>query len=214
MQLDSTNKTFIPVVETAKSDNATTTKSRKLAANGKASDDDEGIPGYLTDPNRVNTRTDFSGNRRIIAPANTIITEAGKVVYINTWQIPQEMVDISNGILVDDGAASATLLNSSLAEADGSLDVNITGIERNATLVFTFSYEEEPEDLSFVVAERNTYAALVLNGSNTRPQGGGPPPPGGGQQRNSIDGLVSSDLMMLAAFDIDFELNVLEQMFD
>lgn len=185
-----------------------------VADTGKASDDDEGIPGYLLDPDQINNSQDFNGNRTISARPNTVKVTSDKPVYIIAWQLEREMVDSANGILVDGGADAATIVTSKLVKADGSFNIELNNVSREQALVFSFSYEEQPMSLNFVVAERNTYAGFSYNAasSEANAQAGNPGMPG--FNTAGIDGLVSSDLMMLAAFDIDPDMNVLEQMFD
>ncbi|SMF68738.1 hypothetical protein [Pseudobacteriovorax antillogorgiicola] len=186
-------------------------KEELQADNGKASDDDEGIPGYLVDPSQIDADTDGDGTL-FTAPNNTIMSKSQKPIFVVAWELDEDFIDSKNGILDDGAAATAVRLASSPVVAGGSFQLFVPEEQRGNGIVVSISYEAEPVALEFVIEERNTYAAFAFakKSSGGGGHGGGFPQ----QQQDEVFGLVASDAGKLDKFELDFDIDFLDQLFD
>ena len=187
------------------------------ADNGKASDDDEGIPGYLVDPTQIQVSNERDGDHRFEAPAGTILSNHGKQIYLVAWELRLEAINPESGVLIEGSSQTAMRKVSAPIAADGSFNFEVPSHSPNNGLVVSIEYTAEPTVLDFVVEERNTFAAFAL-AEEGQPSGGygggGGPGPGFNDADHDAIGLVASSPALLDGFGVDLGADLAPQLFD
>jgi hypothetical protein len=137
----------------------------KNSDNGKASDDDEGIPGYMQNIEAVAvgpaTTPDGTDDDQwqLSAPAGTVTRGRDQVV-INVWRLDDGDIDRDRQVIREGKAAEAEWVASTVVAGDGGFGMTVEATGLTDALVFSINDQEQPQALSFWVDQEQAFAGF------------------------------------------------------
>ncbi|MFW7378711.1 MAG: hypothetical protein ACOH5I_07890 [Oligoflexus sp.] len=149
-----------------------TAEPETQASAGKASDDDEGIPGYFREIGAVQTETTNEGQILITAPPETL-TKLTTQIFLNVWLVDRSHFSENRRWINAEGRTSATQIGSVMANMDGSFRFEVDfPIEERDALIIAVDDSPQPMTMDFIVDDFAIFGGFSLEraGNNsTRP---------------------------------------------
>ncbi len=139
----------------------------QLEANaGKASDDDEGIPGYFQDITAIELEDSFqSADLSIRVPMAAIVALQATGVYLNAWIVDSSMVDFrSRTLLLSDADFDPVQTGSAIINAVGDYEMTVPKprSRRDEVLLLTLDRSSQPASLSMMTNVLGSFGGLAI----------------------------------------------------
>lgn len=130
---------------------------------GKASDDDEGIPGYFREMPAISARMVDDDTVLITAPAETV-KKLDPQVFLNVWYVDRQQFSNDQRVISDAGRVSAIQVGSVMANMDGAFRFEVAyPANADDILVVAIDNDTQPESMDFIVDDFAIFGGFLLN---------------------------------------------------
>ncbi len=143
--------------------------------NGKSSDDDEGIPGYMSDVSIIEANVQ-DGEYTVSAPESTVVRSANSNVYATVWIIASDAIDRAGSVIKEGKSATARFVGYTQVAENGSFYFAAAEPASGEKLVFGISFDPTPDSLVFATEMPETYAGFYISKPPPSPNNRGSKP--------------------------------------
>jgi len=133
------------------------------ADSGKASDDDEGIPGYFREISAVQVESIGDGQLVITAPVGTV-NRVTTQIFLNIWYLDRSHFSENQLWIQTSGLKSAVQVGSVMANMDGGfrLEVSMPSNASSDAIVIAIDHHPQPMNLDFIVDDFAIFGGFSL----------------------------------------------------
>lgn len=142
------------------------TNPPKLDANaGKASDDDEGIPGYFQDISMVEVNSDFQSSEiRIQIAMDAVASLHATGVYLNAWIVDENIINFRDRVLMIPADYSPVQTGSAIINENGEYEMRLPEPRerRNEAILLTVDRSSQPSAIEMMTNQLDTFGGVAV----------------------------------------------------